>query len=116
MAEEVPVPLDPRTPGSKSQPLDRAAGEVELIVSGDLDLATRDELLVRLLTLALSSRRRIVIDLADVEFLDAAGSRGLRRGHSLAADLGVEVTLRSPQDQARAVLAFTGLSELLTAE
>jgi anti-anti-sigma factor len=106
MAEEAPVALDPRNPGSDPHPLELAdpGSEIELIVSGDLDLATRDEFLVRLVTVALTSGRPVVIDLADVEFLDVAGARALRRGHAIASDLGVEIRLRSPQDQVHRVL------------
>ncbi|MCU1457766.1 MAG: anti-sigma factor antagonist [Actinomycetia bacterium] len=128
MTEEATVSLDPRNPGSDPETLDvlgpsavpapspRPVDDVVLIVSGEVDLATRDELLVRLLTLAMTSRRRVVIDLADVDFLDPAGARALRHGHKLADDLGVEVVLRSPQHQVRRVLDLTGTAALFAIE
>lgn len=87
--------LDSRNPGPGSEPDDLAAplsdptlqapaDEVVLIVSGEVDLATRDELLVRLLTLVLTSGRRVVIDLSDGDFLDAAGAPSARATSSPA--------------------------------
>ncbi len=106
---------DPHGPAGSPPPA-RPPGDVVLIVSGEVDLATRDELLIRLLTVVLTSRRRVVIDLTDVDFLDAAGARALRRGHKLARDLGVDVALRGPQPGVRRVLDLTGTDVLMTVE
>jgi len=52
-------------------------GRTIITVTGDLDLGTAEDLLVRLTSLIGSARREIGLDLSGVTFIDCAGLRAL---------------------------------------
>lgn len=91
-------------------PLDVKArfGRDELVVSpcGEIDLATAPDLGALLDALA-PARRRVVLDLADVDFMDAAGLRLIARLASRLEASGSELVIRSPAALTRRILDWS---------
>ena len=56
---------------------------------------------------------RLVIDLAQVSYIDSAGLGELMRVRALAADRGTSVLIENPSKQVTAVLRLTGLDAVL---
>jgi anti-anti-sigma factor len=56
---------------------------------------------------------RLVIDLAQVSYVDSAGLGELMRARALAADRGTSVLIQNPSKQVTAVLHLTGLDAVL---
>jgi len=54
--------------------LERRGDVVCMCIEGEIDLANRDELLAQIIAGAVGARR-VVLDLAAVEYLDSAGVR-----------------------------------------
>ncbi len=57
--------------------------------------------------------RRIVVDLSEVTFLDAAGIRALLTCRGVVERRGARLEVRRPQIQVRRVLDITGVVDLL---
>jgi anti-sigma B factor antagonist len=57
--------------------------------------------------------RRLVLDLADLEFLDSAGLGAVLTIRDRAQDLGVELRLVNPSHPVRRILEATGTAPLL---
>jgi len=91
----------------------RNGSRVELFLGGELDVAavpTFREVLDDQLDLG---GRRVVVDLAELEFIDAAGIAELVGAGRRAERIGGAVTIRSPQPAVRRALDITGvLSDL----
>jgi len=87
--------------------------EVVVYVYGEMDLATAPRL-SNALVAALRSDCRVIIDLAELSFIDSQGIRALVQAFK-ASETGVaeRLVLRSPRPQARKVLELTGLAEVL---
>ncbi len=87
-------------------------------LAGELDLATAGSVRSCLRT-ALQRRpppRRLVLDLAELEFLDASGVSALLTAQRAMADLGGEVVLRAPSRLVRRVVKVLDLEQLLPLE
>jgi anti-anti-sigma factor len=90
---------------------DEGAG-LRVSLAGDCDLAVRDELVTTLLA-AVGRSTSVVVDLADVDFLDSSGIHGLVAAYRAAAERGGRVTLENPSGSVAAVLEVTGVGDLL---
>jgi anti-anti-sigma factor len=86
-------------------------------VRGELDLATCD-LLMRVLTDALDSDtvRRVEVDLADLDFLDASGVSALLTVRGQAEAHGKSLGLRRVTGLPLRVLEITGVLDLFDAK
>ena len=80
-----------------------------VVVSGELDLATRDELRAALAPLA----GKIVVDLADVTFLDSSCIGVLAGAGQRLREDGGELHVRNPADVPRRALEITGLGGMI---
>jgi anti-sigma B factor antagonist len=80
---------------------------------GRLDLATAATLRTSLAAALARGRRRLVVDLAGVPFLDLAGLAALVGGRRAARRAGGDLRLARPPTQPRLVLELTGLSRVL---
>lgn len=93
----------------------REEGEsLEVALGGELDMAATFRLeseLERLL--GRGAVRRLVLDLAELTFLDSAGLGALLAIRDRAQDLGIELQLRDPSDPVRRVLDLSGTSAVL---
>jgi anti-anti-sigma factor len=82
---------------------------VVVAVAGEVDMATAPELRTCLDAL----EGRVVVDLAEVTFLDSSGMGALVVARKRLLDLGGDLVVRAPQPHVRHVLEVTGLTELL---
>lgn len=89
-------------------------GSLEVVVAGDLDMAAAFRLesgLDRLL--AGGDVRALVLDLAEVGFVDSAGLGALLSIRERAYQLGIGLEVSRASDPVRRLLGLTGSSELL---
>ncbi|MEU6078295.1 STAS domain-containing protein [Micromonospora sp. NPDC047074] len=84
----------------------RPAGEVDMANSAELE-ATLTEALHR------PGVREVVVDLADVRFLDSSGVRVLVRGAAVGRERDVTMRVTGPQPGVARVLRITGVGALL---
>jgi anti-anti-sigma factor len=86
-----------------------------LAVAGDIDMATVDRLARAMsLILAAAHVRRLMVDLAEVAFMDARGVATLMSAHRQGAARGVAVVVINCQWLPMRILEITGVDKLLT--
>lgn len=85
-----------------------------LAVSGELDLAAASSLQEELDRALASEARRIVLDLASLDFIDSTGLSVLVRAHQQAQEQGRQLGLVNPGTQVERLLTLTGLAERLS--
>ena len=94
----------------------RARGRTVLVLEGELDLATRDEVRSCLREIAAGRAGRVVVDLAGVTFADAAGVGALLAGKRAVDAAGGTLVLASPSRLVRRVLRLLQLEDALPVE
>jgi anti-anti-sigma factor len=92
---------------------ERFDGVYRLTVSGELDLATRDDLRDELKRAGASGAGHILLDLRDLTFIDSTGIAILVEAHQRSAKKGRRLRVLSVDGQVREVLELTGLTEVL---
>lgn len=95
---------------------DGVAGDVTVVVQGDIDLATAPVLWVHLAEAIPHAERRLVIDLRSCPFLDSSGLAVFVRAFKRLRHAGAELVLRSPASSPRKALRITGLDAVMTIE
>jgi anti-anti-sigma factor len=80
-----------------------------VLASGELDLAARDALRAALAPLT----GTVVVDLADVTFLDSSCIGVLAGAGQRLRDLGGDLQVRNPGDVPRRALEITGLGGMI---
>lgn len=89
-------------------------GVARIRVSGELDLAVRADLVTMVTShLGEASIERVIIDLADVTFLDSTGIGALVGCKHLAVDAGKHVQAVGAVGHVAAVLDLTGVTGFL---
>jgi anti-anti-sigma factor len=83
--------------------------EALLVLKGELDPHTAPRLRDQIDQVAGDGASRIVLDLADLGFIDSSGLRVIISAHKQAAERGGRLVLRSPSPTARRLLDITGL-------
>ena len=96
-------------PGSLSLVIVRLAGEVVCHARGSMDRAHAAMLERRLGDLAREQVDRVVIDLADVEYLGASGVTALLFARAMGEERDCAVLIRNTPEHAAGVLATAGL-------
>jgi len=92
----------------------RQPGEVVLVVGGDLDLATAPLLATTLAdVLGGESGPRVVLDLADLDFIDAVGLGHIIGARRRLSDRGGTLVVRQPSPPARRLLELCELGDLV---
>jgi anti-anti-sigma factor len=91
---------------------EREADRLVLRLRGDVDMAAADILTAALGRAVTEPVHEVVVDLADVGFLDSTGIRVLLEGRERAQDRGIVVTARDPQPLVLNVLRITSVAEL----
>lgn len=94
---------------------DRSDGIVVLRLYGELDMATATELR-RALAEAIGCEPSVVVDLADLSFIDSTGIGVLVGASRLAEDAGCSFVLRSPSRSVRKALRLTGVDQVMRIE
>jgi anti-sigma B factor antagonist len=88
-------------------------GRVRVALAGDCDLAVRDEMSAALLA-AVCRADIVIVDLAEVGFLDSSGVHGLVAAHHAARGRGGRLYLENPTGAVATVLDLTGVAALLS--
>jgi anti-sigma B factor antagonist len=86
-------------------------GQVVVTLRGQLDIAEAARVAAALAAVA-ASEPQIIVDLADLEFIDSSGVAALVRGRNLARRAGGELVLAAPQQQVLRVLTLTRLIDV----
>jgi anti-sigma B factor antagonist len=86
-------------------------GDLVVLVDGEVDVSTAPHLRSFLLQVD-DGERVLVVDLSDMDFLDAAGLSVLVALQRRLAQRASQVVLRSPSASTRRLLQITGLEEL----
>lgn len=86
---------------------------VTVTVAGDIDFLTAGLVAEALHDAITGTAPRVVVDVAEVDFVDVAGLRTLLRLQRHAASLGVGFTLRHPRPGPALLLEYTGTADLL---
>lgn len=96
----------------------RSGDEVELQLTGDVDMRNADEPYeVLAAELARSTPvRKVAVDLTDVQFIDSRGLGGLIRAKQEADACDVPFRLRHLTPQVATVLSMTGLDQEFVVE
>jgi anti-anti-sigma factor len=81
-------------------------------ISGEVDLTTAPELDECLVEVVAKRPDRLVVDLAQLHFIDCSGAAVLDRARQALLAAGCTMVLRSPNRLARIVLRVTGLEGL----
>lgn len=85
-------------------------GQCDLRVAGDVDLNVANQLTTMgLLSLTNTGAERLVIDLADVTFMDSTGLGALVTIRNASEELAKELSLRAVPERIRHLLALAGL-------
>ena len=84
-----------------------------ITVCGELDLDTAPYLTDLVEQVAAGHPGRVIIDMADVTFVSAAGLNSLLRANDIVTRTGGRLLLRSPSPQTRRILAMTGTEHLV---
>ena len=92
-------------------------GAVVIAVSGDLDIATADQLFRDANeALRAAAPTTLVLDLSGVAFLDSSGIGTLVELRNVAGDTGGDLVLRRPSDRTRRLLEITALDSVFSVE
>jgi anti-anti-sigma factor len=89
---------------------------VTLTLDGEIDLESAPALEHELRDAEGSQPRRVVLDLAAIDFLDSTGIHLLLEAHERAETAGRQLVLRHVPDHARRLFTLTGLISRLTVE
>lgn len=92
-----------------------ADGHVLLHVEGDVDLDSSAALRQALLE-ALEQSATVVVDVAEVGFIDSSGLSALVWGHGRAQESGGGLRLRHPSPMLRRLLQITALDKVLAVD
>lgn len=91
------------------------SGVVVVRPSGRLNMIAAPELRRKLHQLVEAGNTRVVVDLADTDFIDSSGLGALISGLKMARQAGGDLRIAAPTTQVETVLALTTLNRVLRA-
>lgn len=94
-------------PGALSLVVEESDSSLLLRMAGGLDLATIGSVMAALDEVDVDRTTRLVFDLQEVDFLDAAGLNTLLRANAYCEDHQIQVTVIKPRGLARRVFTLT---------
>jgi anti-anti-sigma factor len=103
-------------PGSLSISSAVADGTVSITLTGELDLAGAAQMEASLAAAEREQPRRLLIDLAQLSFLDSTGLRLLLQADVRAREAGYELVLRPGTPSVQRVFEVTGALDVLRFE
>lgn len=95
------------------QQVPSATGRVTVAPAGQIDLATAPKLAAALAEARRDGISEIVVDLAEVDFLDSAGVRVLVQASRETTAAGATLYLKGAEGWVARVLEITGVAEFL---
>ena len=98
----------------RQQAVEGRPNAFQLTVSGDVDISTSPALDDALDELIAADARLVVLDLADVTFLDSTGLRSIMRASRALAERDGRLTCAGLSSPARRVMEISGLLPELT--
>ena len=93
--------------------LDVAAGTATLSLRGEIDILTVEQLRVAMGEAVAGRPQVIVVDMAEVTFIDSTGLGALISGFQRARDAGIVFRLARPSSNVRQILVLSGLLEVV---
>jgi anti-sigma B factor antagonist len=115
MSERPSNQVVPR-PGELSITAGRGNGALTFAVRGEIDLASVPRLVAELRRAEAAEAKLVVIDLADVEFIDSSGLQALLKARERLSRHGLRLSLSRPSAQVRQLLELTGTLGLFSVE
>ena len=91
-------------------------GNTVIAVKGEIDMSNADQVWAALIEALATWTGSVVVDFAEVGFLDSQGINALLRVHKDCDFDAGRLSVRSPQPQVRKVLELTGLDMVLRIE
>jgi anti-sigma B factor antagonist len=93
-------------------------GETRLRVSGEVDLESAALLLDSILCAGITGTdgQRVVVDLADVSFIDSSGLAALVDANRRLADRGQQLVVANPGAGVWRVFTLAGIDQILTVD
>jgi anti-sigma B factor antagonist len=88
-------------------------GRVRVALAGECDLTVSEQLTTTLLD-AVGRAPLVVVDVAELEFLDSSGVHGLITAHHAARETGRRLVVVNPTGTVATVLDITGVAALLS--
>jgi anti-sigma B factor antagonist len=101
------------SPGADVPRVSREGGRTVVWLSGECDIATMTALADGLATAMSLDDADLVVDLTEVQFIDASTIGVLVRAHSFLLRRSRRLTLRNPARCVRRVIDILGLADLL---
>ncbi|MBJ7459913.1 MAG: STAS domain-containing protein [Thermoleophilaceae bacterium] len=91
--------------------VETSPGSYRVVLSGELDIATADQLTSALDGVSPANDERLVIDLTAVSFMDSTGLRVLIAANGAATEGGYELFIVTGDSPAKRVLELTRMDE-----
>lgn len=89
-----------------------ADGYAVVRLSGEIDIATAGRVAQQVVTALESAGTGVVLDMADVSFIDSTGIGAMIAARNACLAAARELRVRRPSDQVQRMLALTGLDEV----
>ncbi|MEU4424345.1 STAS domain-containing protein [Actinoplanes sp. NPDC024001] len=93
--------------------LDTTDGTTTVSLQGEIDILTVEQVRVVLGEAVAAGPERIVVDMAEVSFIDSTGLGALISGFQRARDRGIPFRLARPSHNVRQILVLSGLLEVV---
>jgi len=93
--------------------LDRDGDTVTVALHGEVDVLNVDQVRQALAEALAAKPRQIVVDLADLSFIDSTGLGALIFGFQRSRDAGIGFRLAQPSPGVRQILVLSGLLEVV---
>ena len=93
--------------------VEHAGDTVTVSLRGEVDVLTVDQVRMALSDALAARPRQIVVDLAELSFIDSTGLGALVFGFQRARDLGIGFRLARPGRRVHQVLMLSGLLEVV---
>ena len=96
--------------------VDATDGDARIKVRGDLEFGTAATLRIAFVDAARQGYDRLVVDVAELDFIDSTGLSLLVQAKQRIESEGHTFVLRGPSERVRRVLEISGLTPLFTIE
>ena len=93
--------------------LDRDGGTATVALRGEVDILTVERVRAALAEALAAGPREVVVDLADLAFIDSTGLGALIFGFQRARDAGIRFRLAHPSPSVRQILVLSGVLEVV---